>query len=278
MEGKLKLKFEKMHATGNDFIMVATKDIPDVDSLRRLARKLCRRHFGVGADGLLAIGDSDIADCRMDMFNPDGTISTCGNGLRCAAVFALERGLASGDEFTIETQGRVMPVKRHGDNFAVNVGEPMLEARDIPVAGHTGRVIRHPFNFDGIEFEVTCVSLGNPHAVIFVEDLDYHDIHHLGPIVENSRHYFPERTNLMLVQVNELNEIKIRIWERGAGATLSCGTGAVASVVAGVLSGFTGRKVRVDVPGGMLDIEYPEKGGCIMSGPAEKVFEGTVKV
>lgn len=274
----MKLEFEKMQATGNDFIMVATKDVPDPDSVHVLARKLCRRHFGIGGDGLLAMGESGDADCRMDMYNPDGTMATCGNGLRCAAVFAIEHDLVEGDEFTIETQGRVMPVRKNGDEFAINMGEPILEARDIPVQGHTGHVIKHPFNFDGTEYEVTCVSMGNPHAVIFVEDLDYHDILHLGPLVENARHYFPDRANLMLVQVKEPDEIEIKIWERGAGPTLSCGTGAVASVVAGVLCGFTGRKVRVSVPGGVLHIEYPEKGGCYMSGPAKKVYEGWVEI
>ncbi len=274
----MELKFEKIQATGNDFIMVDKDDIPDQDLIHILARKLCRRHFGIGADGFLAISASDIADCRMDMFNPDGTMATCGNGLRCAAVYALEHGFVTGEQFTIETQERVMPVKLVDKNYAVDMGEPILEARDIPVAGHTGRVINHPFNFDGTEFRVTCVSMGNPHAVIFVEDLDYYDIRQLGPVVENSRHYFPDRTNLMLVQVVEPNEIRIKIWERGAGATLSCGTGACASAVAGVLSGFTERKVRADVPGGILDIEYPEKGGCIMSGPAISVFEGVVEI
>jgi diaminopimelate epimerase len=278
LEENLELKFDKMHATGNDFILVNKKDVPDQNSIHVLARKLCRRHFGIGADGLLAMGSSETADCRMDMFNPDGTTATCGNGLRCASVYALEHGLVKGDEFTIETQERVMLVNRADKNFAVNMGEPILEARDIPVAGHTGQVINHPFNFDGTEFKVTCVSMGNPHAVIFVDELDYYDIRQLGPIVENSRHYFPDRTNVMLVQVIEPGVIRIKIWERGAGATLSCGTGAVASVVAGVLSGLTDRKVQADVPGGILDIEYPEKGGCLMSGPAVKVFEGVVEI
>jgi diaminopimelate epimerase len=274
----VKLKFEKMQATGNDFILIAAKDVPKLEDLPLLARKLCRRHFGIGADGLLAIGESKAADVRMDMFNPDGTMATCGNGLRCAAIFASAHGLIKGDEFTVETQGKVMHVKTVNGEFAVDVGEPILEARNIPVAGHTGHVIKHPFNFGNDKFEVTCVSMGNPHAVIFVDDLDYHDISQLGPIVENSRHYFPERINLMLVQVKDRDDIEIKIWERGAGATLSCGTGAVASVVAGVLTGFTDRKVQVDVPGGVLKIEYPEKGGCTMSGPAAKVFEGSVEI
>lgn len=274
----MKVNFEKMQATGNDFILMSKEDLPDQDSIHLLSRKLCRRHFGIGGDGLLAVGKSDKADCCMDMYNPDGTMSTCGNGLRCVALFAIEHGLVSGDEFTIETQGRIMPIKRVGEEYAVDVGEPILEARDIPVAGHTGRVINCPFSFDGTEYEVTCVSTGNPHAVIFVEDLDYHDIHHLGPLVENARHYFPDRINLMLVQVKEPDEIEIKIWERSAGPTLSCGTGSVASVVAGVLCGFTKRKVQVYVPGGVLDIEYPEKGGCIMSGPAKKVYEGWVEI
>lgn len=274
----MKLNFDKMQATGNDFILVAKEDIPDVGNLHLLTRKLCRRHFGIGGDGLLAIGESSKADCCMDMFNPDGTMSTCGNGLRCAAVFALGHGLVKGDEFSIETQGRVMSITKINGNFAVDMGEPILEARDIPVAGHTGRIIKHPFNFGDNEYEVTCVSMGNPHAVIFLEDLDYHDITQIGPLVENSRHYFPDRINVMLVQVKTPEEIDIKIWERGAGATLSCGTGACAAVVAGVLTGFTGRKVRVDVPGGMLDVEYPEKGGCLMSGPAAKVFEGWVEI
>ena len=273
----MKLNFQKIQATGNDFILVAAKDIPNPKDLHLMARKLCRHHFGIGGDGLLVIGKSDVADCRMEMFNPDGTMSTCGNGLRCAAIFALEHGLAKGDELVIEIQGRLMHVKRTDGNFAVNMGEPILEARDIPVAGHTGHIIKHPFNFGGTEFEVTCINMGNPHAVIFVDDLDYYDIKQIGPLVENSRHYFPDRINVMLVQVKDPNEIEIKIWERGAGATLSCGTGATASVVAGVLTGYTERKVRADVPGGVLDIEYPEKGGCIMSGSVEKVFEGWIE-
>ena len=274
----MNLKFEKMQATGNDFVLVAKKDVPKTDDLNILARQLCRRHFGIGADGLLAIGESDIADCRMDMYNPDGTAATCGNGLRCAAIFAIEHGLVKSNEFNIETQGRMMPIKRIDGDFAVDVGEPILEARDIPVAGHTGHVIKHPFNFGDMTHEVTCVSMGNPHAVIFVDDFDYHDITQIGPQVENSRHYFPERTNVMLVQVKNPNEIEIKIWERGAGPTLSCGTGAVASVIAGVLTGYTDRKVHVDVPGGVLNIEYPENGGCIMSGSAKKVFEGWLEI
>ena len=274
----MRLNFQKIQGTGNDFIVVAAKDINNPKDLPLLARKLCRPHFSIGGDGLLVIGKSSAADCRMDMYNPDGTMSTCGNGLRCAAIFALEQGLVKGDEFTIETQGRTAKVKRNDGNFAVNMGEPILEARDIPVAGHSGPVIKHPFNFGGTEYEVTCVSMGNPHAVIFVDDLDYYDITQIGPLVENSRHYFPDRANVMLVQVKAPHEIEIKIWERGAGPTLSCGTGAMASVVAGVLTGFTERKVRVDVPGGVLDIEYPEKGGCVMSGSVEKVFEGWTEV
>ena len=278
MENGMKLNFDKIQATGNDFIVVAKEDVPETVDLALVARKLCRRHFGIGSDGLLVLGPSDKADVKMEMFNPDGTVATCGNGLRCAAIFAQDRGIVKSNEFTLETMGRITPVKRKDGYFAVNMGEPILEARDIPVAGHTGKIINHPFNFGEMEFNVTCVSFGNPHAVIFVDDLDYYDIEQIGPLVENSRHYFPERTNVMLVQVNSPEEIEIKIWERGAGATLSCGTGALASVVAGVLNGLTERKVRVDVPGGVLHIEYPEKGGCIMSGPAERVFQGWVEV
>jgi len=256
-----------MHGTGNDFILIDGRELSvEGLDLPRLARQTCDRHFGIGADGLIVVLPSKKADLLMRIFNPDGSEpEMCGNGIRCFAKFVYDRAKEKKDVISVETiAGIIVPAIILKDNVAVGAEV------DMGVPKHEG-------DFDlevgGSKFRATAVSMGNPHCVIFVDDVGKIKLDDLGPKIENDPR-FPNRTNVEFVQVKKDNEIIVSVWERGAGATLACGTGACAAVVAGALTKRTGRRAIVHLPGGDLDIDWEEDDHVVMRGPAEAVFEG----
>ncbi len=273
------MRFTKMHGLGNDFVLVNAAEEKLPPDLGGLAVKICRRHFGVGADGLVVIRPSRSADLAMQIINSDGSeAEMCGNAIRCVARYAYERGLVRGTSLRVETAAGVkVPelVLQNGSVAAVRVdmGEPQLEREQIPMLGPAGRVINEPLPVGKDVFYVTAVSMGNPHCVIFVPDAAAVPLDALGPALE-THPAFPRRVNVEFVQVLNREELCMRVWERGAGPTLACGTGACAAAVASALNGRTGRKVRVHLQAGALDIEWCGDNRVYMSGPAEEVFTG----
>jgi diaminopimelate epimerase len=273
------MKFTKMHGLGNDFVVIAEfSAVPE--GISELAQKICDRHFGVGADGLVLILPSERADFRMRIFNSDGSEpEQCGNAVRCVGKYVYDYGMIDRDEVTVETGAGVQRLKLFVENdqvvrVTVDMGRPILEAAQIPTAFSNGRVIRQPLMAEEEEFLVTAVSMGNPHAVIFVDDLAKIDLHRIGPKLE-THEMFPRKTNVEFVQVHSPTEVTMHVWERGAGETLACGSGACAVGVAGVLNGFTERNVLVHLKGGDLLIEWKEEDQHVyMTGPAVSVFEG----
>lgn len=273
------MKFTKMQGLGNDFILVDCLAKEPAGDYGELSRKLCERHFGIGADGLILILPSDTADIKMRIFNSDGSEpEMCGNGIRCFARYVYENGIVKNQSVRVETlAGIIIPEMVLDGNRVVSVkvdmGEPRLERDIIPMAGPAGRVVNEPLNVDGTIYNVTCVSMGNPHCITFVSDVDDFPLSQVGPRIENHP-VFPRRTNVEFIQVLNRNEVNMRVWERGAGETLACGTGACATGVACVLNGFTDRKVTVHLAGGDLVIEWAENNHIYMTGPAEYVFRG----
>lgn len=252
-----------MHGLGNDFVLLdARAEKLDSGSLPQLARELCDRHFGVGADGVLIVHPSTNAQYRMQIFNPDGSEpEMCGNGIRCFAKYVFEKDQLTKDVVSIETPAGVMVVAVISENGVVSAVEvDMGEPKD------EGELALEGFRFRKI-------NIGNPHAVAIVSDLSQIALAELGPIIELSQH-FPNRTNVEFVKIISDSEIEIMVWERGVGETLACGTGACAAVVAANLSGKVGRQVKVKLPGGSLDIEWQADNHVLMTGPAESVFEG----
>ncbi|WP_334110569.1 diaminopimelate epimerase [Thermodesulfitimonas autotrophica] len=271
------LRFLKMHGLGNDFVVVKADSVPEQPDT--LARVVCDRHFGVGADGLVFILPSEKADLRMRIFNPDGSeAEMCGNAIRCVAKYAYESGMVRKTALRVETGAGILMPRLHlaGERVAtveVDMGEPVLERGAIPMDGPPGCVINELLTVAGESFRVTAVSFGNPHCVIFVSDVAAVDLAALGPKIEHHP-AFPRRTNVEFVQVLDPERIRVRVWERGAGATLACGTGACAAAVAGALNGLTGRQVRVGLPGGELFIRWAADNHVYMTGPAAAVFAG----
>jgi diaminopimelate epimerase len=273
------MKFTKMHGAGNDYIYVDcfTEDVPR--DVARLAVAVSDRHKGIGADGLILICPSEKADVRMRMFNADGSeAEMCGNGVRCVAKYVYDHGIARKERLQIETgrgvlaldletaQGKVSRVR-------VNMGAPILEAAKIPTTLHGDPPVRQKLSAAGRELEVTCVSMGNPHCVTFVEKLSDDWVLRVGPEIE--RHpAFPRRVNAEFIQLVSPTEFQMRVWERGSGETQACGTGACASVVAGVLAGLTERRVLAHLPGGDLELEWVPGGEVYLTGPAVEVFSG----
>lgn len=269
------LKFTKMHGAGNDFVFINAVDSSPVLS-ESLARRLCDRRLGVGADQLLVMGRSKKADFRMDIFNADGgRVEMCGNGIRCLAKYVFDNKLSTKDVFDIETPFGIIRPQIMADHPAndestlwikVDMGEAVLEGKkNIMLKGSAG-------------FYATCVSMGNPHAVIFVDDVDNFPVREYGPVIEKDP-LFPKRTNVEFVEVRDKSRIKMRVWERGTGETLACGTGACSATVASVLEGKTGRLVKVGLAGGILEIFWDEKDNHVfMTGPAVTVFKGEVEV
>lgn len=282
------MKFTKMHGCGNDYIYVytATEQVRNEDK-PSLAVKLSDRHKGVGSDGLIFINPTDKADFEMEMYNSDGSKSAmCGNGIRCVGKYVYDHKLTDKTTVEILTGAGVkrLELKTEGDKAVgatVNMGEPILSPAKIPavIEGHDDKepIVSVPVEMNGNKYNITCVSVGNPHCVIFMdEDIRELDISTIGPLIEHSV-IFPERVNVEFINVHDRNHISMRVWERGAGETLACGTGACASVTAGVLGGYTDRNVKVSLLGGELDIEWNEADDCIyMTGAAETVFEGEI--
>jgi len=273
------MKFWKMHGLGNDYIVIDNRDekISGAEATE-LAIKLCKRRFSVGADGLLLVSNSAVADVKMRIFNADGSeAEMCGNGIRCFAKYCYENDIARKNELVVETLAGNKRTWLNVENgvvqlVMVDMGIPELERSSIPMAGQD-TFINEALQVDGEAYKATCLSVGNPHCVIFVDGVDYFPVERVGSKIENHP-LFPNRTNVEFAQVLSENEVKLRVWERGCGETLACGTGACATVVAGNLLRKLGGKVRVHLLGGDLEVEYADR--LLMNGAAEKVFEGTL--
>jgi diaminopimelate epimerase len=268
------MEFYKYEATANDFIMLdRTSGGPEISP--EVARSLCDRHTGLGADGVIEVLPSDICDLRMRITNADGSeAQMCGNGVRALFLFALDRGILSADEITVETRAGVRRVRRAADLFSVDMGMPAYTRGAVPVGGDPGEDaigIEVPIR-EGKTVRATCVSMGNPHCVIFVDDFSDCPAAVVGPRIETLP-LFSERTNVEFVKVRGRDALEVRVWERGVGETMACGTGACAALVAANLNGFTGRRASVRLPGGVLEVEWLDE-GIVLAGPARHVFDG----
>jgi diaminopimelate epimerase len=276
------MKFTKMQGAGNDYVYVNCFE-EKVENPAEVARKVSNRNFGIGSDGLILIMPSTVADVRMRMFNSDGSESEmCGNGIRCVAKYAYDHGIVNKKEISAETGAGILTLQlftnadNKVDRVRVNMGEPRLTRAEIPMLGDgSNRVVNEPLNILHSTFNITCVSMGNPHCVIFVDDVEHYPVEKYGPFIENHE-LFPRRTNVEFVQVISRNEVRQRTWERGAGETLACGTGASAVTVACVLNGLTERRIVNHLSGGDLEMEWPENGPVFMTGPAVQVFTGEI--
>jgi diaminopimelate epimerase len=276
------MKFTKMHGAGNDYVYVNCFQ-ERVDNPEQVAVKVSDRNFGIGSDGLILIMPSTLADVRMRMFNSDGSESEmCGNGIRCVAKYAYDHGIVTKKEITAETGAGVLTLRlftdtgNRVDKVRVNMGQPRLTRAEIPMLGDPkGRVVAEPLNIMRTTFQITCVSMGNPHCVIFVDDLANFQVERYGPLIENHE-LFPRRTNVEFVEIISPTEVRQRTWERGAGETLACGTGASAVCVAGSLNGVTDKKILNHLSGGDLELEWAEDGFLYMTGPAVEVFSGEI--
>lgn len=278
------MKFTKMHGTGNDYIYVNGFE-EKLENPSEAAVKLSDRRFGIGSDGLILILPSDVADCRMEMFNADGSIGKmCGNGIRCVAKYVYDRGLVKKDVLRVETRSGVKTLQLRVEDgkvasVRVNMGQPELDPEKIPVLFSKDRMVdEEVYTPSGNVWRVTCVSMGNPHAVIFVDDVEGLNLPAIGPEMEKHA-MFPERANIEFAQVTGPREVQMRVWERGSGETLACGTGACACAVASVLTGKADRDVTVHLRGGDLHVFWdPDTDDVYMEGPAAFVFDGTVEI
>lgn len=277
------MKFTKLHGLGNDYVYVNCFEEPleGVD-LPELARRVSNRNFGIGGDGLILIMPTDKADFRMRVFNNDGSeAKNCGNGLRCVSKYVYDHGLTDNRSFSIETLGGIVyPHVQVGEDgkvslVTIDMGEPRFNCADIPMAIESSpQFIEQLFEVEGRAFTMTSVSMGNPHAILFVDEVRGEDVHTLGPIIEHHP-LFPERTNVEFIKVLDPTQIQFRVWERGSGETLACGTGACAAAVAAIQSGQTERTVTVHLLGGDLQIEWREEDNHVyMTGAATEVFTG----
>jgi diaminopimelate epimerase len=274
------MRFTKMHGIGNDYVYVSTFDQPAPSDPEKLAIAVSDRHFGIGADGLILIMPSERADARMRMFNGDGSEGEmCGNGVRCVAKYIRDHGLVAQDRVTIETGRGVLTLDLEiADDTVrrvrVSMGTPIFDPARIPTRLVGRPPVDAPLQLDGREFAVTAVSMGNPHAVIYVDDAEAFPLETLGPQIENHP-AFPRRVNVHVVEVYGPDEVRMRTWERGSGITLACGTGASAVCVAGALTGRSSRRILAHLPGGDLELEWLEDGAPVfMTGPATEVFSG----
>jgi diaminopimelate epimerase len=282
------MNFVKMHGLGNDFVMLncLEREIPE-EELPGLAVRLCDRHFGIGADGIELILPSGKADFRMRILNSDGSeAEMCGNGIRCFAKYLHDEGLTDKETLRIETLAgtQVVEVRKNGqsvESVRVDMGVPRLKPEEIPIAlpnmSHQPleKVVNESLHVNGYTFAITCVSMGNPHCVIFLEDVDHFPFKTVGPQIE-THPVFPVRTNVHFAQALGSTEVKVKVWERGAGPTLACGTGACAVLVAGVLTDRLERRAVVQLPGGALLVEWAEDNHLFMTGPATTVFRGAM--
>lgn len=275
------ISFTKMHGIGNDYVYIQALEtaIPDPGPL---AKRISDRHFGVGSDGLVLILPSEQADFMMDMYNSDGSRGRmCGNAIRCVGRYVYERGLTDKKTLQIETLSGIRTLQlnvRGGrvESVAVDMGRPILKPADIPVRWNDTQVVDEPIAVDGQLHRLTCLSMGNPHAVVFMPEIDHLNLARIGPMFE-SHSLFPDRINTEFVQVVDRKTLRMRVWERGAGETMACGTGACAALVAAVLTGRTDRKATVKLRGGDLLIHYDAATDIVwMTGPATFVFDGTL--
>jgi diaminopimelate epimerase len=267
------MRFTKMHGAGNDYVYVDTfaERITDAAAV---ARAVSDRHTGIGGDGLILLAPSERADVRMIMYNADGSrAQMCGNGIRCLAQLARKLGRAMVDPIRIETDAGIKVVSLVDGGARVDMGAPSLAPETLPVNLPGTRIVRHPIELAGRTFEMTCVSMGNPHAVVYVDDIAAFEIARYGPALE--RHpLFPERVNASFVEVVDRGHVRQRTWERGSGETQACGTGACAVCVAGVVTGTTAGRLESRVPGGDLLLEWDGEGSVFMTGDAVEVFTG----
>ena len=276
------MKFTKMHGAGNDYVYVNGY----VESLDWpvISEKISNRHKGIGADGLIVAASSKIADLKMRMFNADGSEGEmCGNGIRCLVAFAMSEGLvdSNANVISVETGAGVLDVRPTFGNSGMNgatvdMGEPILRPSVIPVdlTDESFPVVDYPLDVNGRKFLMTFVSMGNPHAVSFIEeDVSSFPLEDIGPVVENHK-MFPNKVNFEVVNVVSETHLKVRVWERGSGITMACGTGACAVVVAAHMKGLVGDQVNIELPGGMLGINWSGKGSILMEGPVEEVYRG----
>jgi diaminopimelate epimerase len=278
------MKFTKMHGAGNDYVYVDCF-AEQVEDPHGLAIQVSDRNFGIGSDGLILIMSSSAADVRMRMFNADGSeAEMCGNGIRCVAKYAYDHGLVDKTAIRVETGNGILDLELHlakngrVERVTVAMGEPQLTRAALPMTGsQVEQVVLMPLEVGGQEFEITCVSMGNPHCVIYVDDVENFPVSEIGPLIE-THPLFPRRINVEFVQVVNPGEVIQRTWERGAGETLACGTGASAVTVAGVLTGRTQRRIVNHLRGGDLELEWLESGPVMMTGPAVEVFSGDYRV
>ena len=281
------MKFTKMHGCGNDYIYINgfAEKIPQ-EKKPGLVQKISDRHFGIGGDGAIFINPSDEADFEMEMYNADGSrAEMCGNGIRCVAKYVFDYGLTDKTDISVISCGKIKYLQlflKDGkvDTVRVNMGTPILSAEDIPVTSMPGRekeqIISEPIEVQGKEYKMTCVSMGNPHAVVFMDDVTNLEIEKIGPYFENHER-FPNRINTEFVKVLDRQNVQMRVWERGTGETLACGTGCCATVVACILNGLTDNAVTVKLLGGEIEIAWDREANLVyMTGPATTVFEGEV--
>lgn len=276
------MEFTKMHGIGNDYIYFNCLE-KELENPKELAIKLSDRHFGVGGDGIIMILPSDKADFRMRMFNADGSEGEmCGNATRCIGKYVYDKGLTNKEVITLETLAGIKTLKLNVKDgkvvsVEVNMGKAIIEAKEIPVIFNKDTVINETIVVDNNDYNITCVSMGNPHCIVYMNDIDHLDLKEIGPKFENNP-IFPERINTEFVEVINENTLKMRVWERGSGETLACGTGACAVTVASVLNNYCKRdeEITVKLLGGDLKIKYLSNGLVYMTGPAEFVFEGRI--
>ncbi len=280
-----------MHGLGNDFILIdcLNQDFKMQNTdFGMLAKQLCNRRFGIGADQLLLLYPSSIADFKMRIFNADGSeVEMCGNGMRCLAKYIWDRNLSDKNILNIETLAGIIRPEKAGEMVRVDMGGPIFEPEKIPVNILKSKVrsqkskkrkliIDYPLQIGDIEFYISCVSMGNPHTIIVVDDVSNFPVPYYGPLIENHQ-LFPRKTNVEFIEVLNISEIKMRVWERGSGETMACGTGASAAAVALNIKGLTGKKVVVHLLGGDLFIEWASDNHVYMTGPAMEVFEGIIE-
>lgn len=284
------MKFTKMHGCGNDYVYVdCTKEvIPDIEAT---AIRVSDRHFGIGSDGLILIKSSEVADFEMDMYNADGSRGKmCGNGIRCVAKYVYDHGLTNKTKITVDTQAGIKTLQLtvcdgKVSKVRVDMGEPVLIPQEIPVKASVlgladdrrEAIVAQPFTVANSSYDITCVSMGNPHCVTFIdEDVRSFPLESIGPLFEKHE-LFPEGVNTEFVNIIDKEHLRMRVWERGSGETLACGTGACAVAVASYLNGFTGRNVDIELMGGHLEIAYDEATNHVfMTGPATEVFSGEI--
>lgn len=278
------MKFTKMQGIGNDYVYVNCFQ-ETVEDPAKTARIVSDRHFGVGSDGLILIKPSQVADCEMDMYNADGSQGAmCGNGVRCVAKFVYDAGIAKKDRISVATKSGIKYVDVFAENgkavsVRVNMGAPILRAEEVPMVCEKDTAVAYPLEVDGSVWNVTAVSMGNPHAVVYIDDVDGLEIEKIGPAFEHHP-AFPDRVNTEFVRVIDRHTVQMRVWERGSGETLACGTGACAVAVSSILNGFVeDGEVTVKLLGGDLRIEWDRQENTVyMTGPATTVFEGEISL